>query len=260
MRSSIFTPKSISTSSSATIECIRTWISKCNEHHRECRERRQWSLYSPRRLLYVGIYDRVQLKESSEFLQDLPEYVTLSHCWGKVEGTKLKIANYGQFQNGVDPAILPRTFRDAIDLTRRIGKDYLWIDSLCIIQDSIEDWRYESPRMGDIYSGAFLNIAANSSWNSNGGIYQKRSSLCVMPCKIKLDWSSLGWRQRTVGLWPKRYKDDVLEDTPLTTRAWCVQERLLASRTIHLLVHKAVWECASLHASETDPEGRLESW
>jgi hypothetical protein len=64
---------------------------------------------------------------------------------------------------------LPRTFQDAVLVTRRLGVKYLWIDSLCIIQDDVEDWQTESGKMADIYSDAYLVIGANRSADCNGG-------------------------------------------------------------------------------------------
>lgn len=251
---------STSTESSETLKCIQSWLYDCDRRHKDCIRRRQSrQFYLPYRLLYVGADQRVELRESKKILPYRPEYLTLSHCWGKTGGLKLTEGKYAEFLDGIELETLPRTFRDAVDLTRRIGKDYLWIDSMCTIQDSVLDWREESPRMSEIYAGAFLNIAAMSSWNSHGGIYQRRSPLSFMPCQIKMDWSALNWHQKIVGLWPKGYRDDIVGNAPLTTRAWAVQERLLAPRTVHFLAHKVVWECASFHASESDCQGALES-
>lgn len=55
---------------------------------------------------------------------------------------------------------LPRTFRDAIVVTRSMGIIFLWIDSLCILQDSAEDWASESSRIGDYFANCLFIIAA----------------------------------------------------------------------------------------------------
>jgi hypothetical protein len=46
---------------------------------------------------------------------------------------------------------MPATFFDATIITRELGYRYLWIDSLCIVQDFLEDWEAESQNMGNIY-------------------------------------------------------------------------------------------------------------
>lgn len=69
---------------------------------------------------------------------------------------------------------MPQTFVDAIIVARYLGIRYLWIDSLCICQDDVDDWARESARMCDVYSNAHLVIAANRSGNSAGGCFHIR--------------------------------------------------------------------------------------
>lgn len=65
-------------------------------------------------------------------------------------------------------------FSDAITATRVLGIRYIWIDALCILQDSIEDWEIEAPRMGQIYMNAEVVIAATGSDNVTAGIFKTR--------------------------------------------------------------------------------------
>jgi hypothetical protein len=71
-------------------------------------------------------------------------YVALSHCWGGIIPVRTLRANLAAHQRALSLASLPRTFRDAVTLTRRLNFRYLWIDSLCIIQDDSDDWARES--------------------------------------------------------------------------------------------------------------------
>jgi hypothetical protein len=66
---------------------------------------------------------------------------------------------------------LTRTFTDAISITRELGIDYLWIDSLCIIQDSNHDWEAESALMSSVYSGSKINIAAAAARDGSDGCF-----------------------------------------------------------------------------------------
>ena len=66
---------------------------------------------------------------------------------------------------------IPKTFQDAVLITRKLGYRYLWIDSLCIIQDSASDWQIESVKMADIYFNAVVNISADASPRSDSGIF-----------------------------------------------------------------------------------------
>lgn len=70
---------------------------------------------------------------------------------------------------------MPKTFIDAIIVTRYLGLRYIWIDSLCICQDDDQDWARESARMCDVYSNAHLVIAANRSPDCTGGCFHTRN-------------------------------------------------------------------------------------
>lgn len=109
-----------------------------------------------------------------------PEYLTLNHCWGTgelgiPEDIKTKTDTLQERKARITVARFPQTFRDAIEITLHLGFRYLWIDALCIIQDSPEDWATESRKMGYIYSHAVLNIAASGSSNSHGGCFNSSS-------------------------------------------------------------------------------------
>lgn len=89
----------------------------------------------------------VKLEEKTEYHSNV-QYATLSHCWG--DPTKLpktELANYEIQKHRIRWSSLTRTYKDAIRLTFRLGLTYLWIDSLCIVQDSAQDWQAEAGRM-----------------------------------------------------------------------------------------------------------------
>ena len=90
------------------------------------------------------------------------KYIALSHCWGQTKVLVLMEHMLESMTRGIDWLRLPRTFQDAIVVTRRLGFRYLWIDSLCIIQDSHEDWIRESETMQNVYANCVLTVAA--SW------------------------------------------------------------------------------------------------
>src|SRR5271155_4614064 len=113
-------------------------------------------------------------------------------------------------------ADMPQKFREAVIITRELGKEYLWIHSLCILQDSKEDWQRESSKMGTLYSNAFLTISAAGSTDSTQGIFRPRSVPSIPPVKINprdSDYTSL-------------YVAEFLENAPfenpqpIDNRAW----------------------------------------
>ncbi|ORY19521.1 heterokaryon incompatibility protein-domain-containing protein, partial [Clohesyomyces aquaticus] len=141
----------------------------CLQNHPECQPMFKGS-YFPTRLLDLGQQllsseppKLVETKNGigTEFCS--PAYATLSHCWGNSQPLRLLMQNKLQHLQGIPLSALPRVFSEAMTVCRNLGIRYLWIDSLCICQDSEEDWAQESALMGAIYSHAILNIAATGS-------------------------------------------------------------------------------------------------
>jgi hypothetical protein len=90
---------------------------------------------------------------------------------------RLLESNLSRFQESIEYEELPVTFQHAVQITRQLGYDFLWIDSLCIIQDSTSDWYLESAIMGDIYAGGFCNISAVAGQDSQDGCFAVRTPL-----------------------------------------------------------------------------------
>ena len=112
--------------------------------------------------------------------------------------------------------------------------------------------------MSDVYGGSFPNIVANSSSHANGGIFQDRNPLTVTPPRARMIFRANRWLNRKFTIFFYTQDLGILEHVPLGIKAWMVQERLPAHRTIHFLSHKAIQECSSLRASESDTTGVLE--
>jgi hypothetical protein len=128
----------------------------------------------PQRL--IAVTGRLRLVELDVMEAD-EKYAALSHCWGGSLGLTTTKANVRAFRRTLEAEVLPRTFRDAIELTRKLQIDYLWIDALCIIQDSEEDWQAESAMMGYYYRNAHLTISAlDASDGSKGFLHTPRTT------------------------------------------------------------------------------------
>lgn len=128
----------------------------------------------PTRLLDIGIKDGVEprLITASSVTT---EYATLSHCWGKARPLMTTSSNLSQHMRSVPLLSLPKTFQDAVAVTRELGIRYLWIDSLCIIQDSVEDWELECSRMAQIYQGSIVSICGPTALDSSTGFLNPRT-------------------------------------------------------------------------------------
>lgn len=135
------------------------------EHERQT----QWPL--PTRLLDVGDSDHpIRLWESASSAKG--EYACLSHCWGSHQLLRTLIGNLEAFKHdGIPWDQLPKTFQEAITFTRSLGLQYLWIDSLCIVQDDISDWNKEAANMAAIYQNSFITLAATDAANSREGLF-----------------------------------------------------------------------------------------
>ena len=85
---------------------------------------------------------------------------------------------------------LHRSFREAIQITRELGVRYLWIDSLCIIQESKEDWRYEAATMVRVYENSYCNISAAKAFDSEQGYFSQRDPLSIHPIITRTSWQN----------------------------------------------------------------------
>lgn len=138
----------------------------------------------------------------------------MSYCWGPSmpdEGKTL-VATLDTHERGIDLKSLPKTLRDAIEVTRSLSFPFILIDALYIIQDSTPDWEYELETMTKIYSCAYVTIAAGSTDTCQGGFLHPPPLL---------------WHLRTRSILPNREKNSTDErwipaffKTPLFSRGW----------------------------------------
>lgn len=228
---------------------IKGWIEDCVCHHSDyCAIHRARTSRLPTRLLHIqnsGGTFHVNLCLGSEIGLST-SYATLSHVWGSGAPIKLLRKNVLEFKQGIPFVTLLPTFADAIQLTDALGLSYLWIDSLCIIQDDLPDWEAESTAMCDVYRGSTINIAASASVDCKGGLFRQRNPLSVTPCVIRMS----GYRY---ALTCENTATTPVAREPLSGRAWAVQERFLAPRTVHFTTKSVYFECHSRFVSDIDP-------
>jgi hypothetical protein len=177
-------------------------------------------------------------------------YLALSHIWGRSQFTKLTTSNFRGLRERISPSDLSQTFQDAIIVARRLGVRYLWIDSLCIVQDSLADWETESSMMNLVYKNSLCTIAASEATKPHHGLFKNRDTSSLTSFRVLFTLEDLS---KSYYCYYDRWQD-VGEKKPLSQRGWVVQERLLSPRTIHF-VTPVFWECRELIACETYPNG-----
>jgi len=228
------------------------WMSECRANvdgkHSACQT--GGTSWFPTRLLDLSTLEETGrvLLVVTELLDhswlDRSEYITLSHCWGAWGAKELPVLTTSNIDarvdHGMDLSLFPPTFRDAINVAGWFNGNYiplpfllssmltevvrwLWIDSLCIIQDSREDWQREAPMMCDVYQNALLNISADHAVDAREGCFRDRYFATVDAFQLRLKPLQSTWwvavDERNLFEWVK--------DAPSSERAWIYQERHL---------------------------------
>ncbi|CAO2652291.1 Nn.00g005740.m01.CDS01 [Neocucurbitaria sp. VM-36] len=224
---------------------VSHWLRKCRKAHWQCSFRSEH--FTPSRLVSTDENCvRVLLQND---IQSNPEYATLSHCWGQTHFVTLNRHNLDSFREAIPEEALPQTFKDAIVTARELGLLYIWIDSLCILQDDTEDWLREAANMSSVYGASSLNIPASGAPDGNFGCFFQREN--TLQCQIQVDSGRSAVRYRCV---PSGMYYSSLSEMPLMDRGWTLQERLLPSRTVHFTSTQAFWECYQKVACEIFPD------
>ncbi|QSZ36916.1 hypothetical protein DSL72_009006 [Monilinia vaccinii-corymbosi] len=173
----------ISNSVSESFHRAKGWIANCRETHQKCNVGYIEEPKLPTRIIDFGnSNDSVKLIETED---KAALFAALRYCWGDpaiLESTKLTQAKLLDYKENIPMESPPKTLFDAVVITRGLGIPYLWIDSLCIIQDSSIDWQVESSHMSEVYTLAFLVIAATDAKDSNVGcLFENRAKSVRLP-------------------------------------------------------------------------------
>jgi hypothetical protein len=218
-------------------------ISECQADHTDCETASPPKL--PTRVINVqeSTSPTVHLhipQGSGEFDQ----YLTLSYCWGGHQPVVALTHNLDDLRSGITVATLPQTLQDAVQTTRDLGYQYLWVDALCIIQDDNKDIEKEIATMADIYRNSTATIlAAMSSSVSESYLNHPREEPSFFTLAVELPnaetaeigishpcpWGHFGWSL-----------------DPLSSRGWTFQEFLLARRVLFYGPYEVLFHCQSL--------------
>lgn len=241
--------------SERNFEIARSWLCQCLRNHTTTlHDRQPKACGSPRkerlptRVVDVGLDTGATPKL---FISNgkSDDYIALSHCWGGGSGLTLTQENFRTLERAIPMRNAPANFKDAITITRKLGFRFIWIDSLCIIQDSGSDWETEAQRMGNVYKNATLTVAASGSPNTTAGILNRYSPAVSTSlkhdCRLPLEESGPG----KVYLCRREPREEsfveCLTSLPLATRGWALQEQMLAARTLYFGKRTIYWNCRS---------------
>ncbi|KAK3386564.1 heterokaryon incompatibility protein-domain-containing protein [Podospora didyma] len=257
-----------SNSSERSLVNCREWMAQCTCHSGKLAP-------LPKRLIDVR-FDPPRLIETNG---ELGLYACLSHCWGGSKPGCLTTESTFERNLGGIPD-LPPTFWDAIDFTRRLNIAFIWIDSVCIIQDNETDWAEQSGLMCDIYRNSYLTLCATSSAHDNAGCYSTATSgsvtrlstpielifptpdgasqtrtvyVCAENSLCATHWQDTFWTPNMdMNRHARHKRKDFSPIFPLLSRAWAFQERLLSPRLVHFTCGELRWECTEWSSCECE--------
>ncbi|KAK0712918.1 heterokaryon incompatibility protein-domain-containing protein [Lasiosphaeria miniovina] len=243
---------------------IRRWSELCLAHHTDCGTA---TPFLPTRLIDVGTAARPELRLvlGADMADKNARYLALSHCWGRTmpAAGRTTAQTLARHRAAIAPGTLPRTFRDFVAIARRVAARYVWIDSLCIVQDSREDWEREATQMAAVYSHAHFTVSASGSADGRGGcrVVDDVRSFGPVDLLCRVDGEG-AVAEKTFRLWSRDTfpVGQVLSSDPLTARGWCLQERELSPRVVHFSKDTVRWECRGLRASLEFPWGDAASF
>lgn len=270
--------REIDSSSVNAFDTVRTWLDSCDKLH-DCVPKKEAAL--PTRVLDLHHSGGLTVVSLVEGRGRSGKYIALSHCWGSTHTITTTKLTLEQRKQAISLADLPKTYRDAVLIARQLNIRWLWIDSLCIVQDDDFEWRCEASKMADTYAGAYLTIAASSSKNDSSGCFPQRVNTKYTPPDYKgyhpierdpthiviVSTSFHGrqsrlymlpeWMESSSKKKPKKYEIgavnlsyDPAEEEHLASRAWTLQERLMSPRVIHYGADQIFWECLQEYVSE----------
>ncbi|RAL62017.1 hypothetical protein DID88_002506 [Monilinia fructigena] len=229
----------------------KQWLAVCSRDHKDCGPIKT---RCPTRLINVGSTDTNPILDENSDRGDC-EWIALSYLWGGDGYLKLEEQTYESLKNGIPVEDFPATLRDAVLITRELGLKYIWIDALCIRQDSKDDWKAEAGRMRDVYAGATITIVAANSNSTSAGIHFPRPDKIHAAATCTIPWDS----NTSVSLRSVSHisRQDA-KSSSWFTRGWTFQEGLLSPRTLSYSRDQMIWECAFHTEDESGHVGLLD--
>lgn len=238
-----FSTRPVESDLEASLPQIRRWLSECHVGHQKCMDMTASmgrSGAKPVRLIHIDNsagQPRIHIQDTAT-LSSFPQYVALSYCWGGDQLVKCTTNTLAKFTASIPLGTLPKTLQDAIKLTSDLGHEHLWIDALCILQDSDTEKATEIAKMPCIYGQAVVTIAASRSASVEAGFLQPRVPSAKKDVAFELSCLCSTGEMGTVKMVELEAQPD-----PIDTRGWTLQERLLSPRIVEFGTQQTRWSC-----------------
>ncbi|KAK1532097.1 uncharacterized protein CCOS01_04080 [Colletotrichum costaricense] len=230
------------TFSESGIAQIRRRLQVCLESHPSCR---QGTGTRPLRFIELSPRDERTVRIRQAHSTRVDPYVALSYCWGLDQTIKTTTVNLARHQQGIEVRNLPKTIQDAIHVTRQLGVKLLWVDSLCIVQNDPALLAREAGDMAHYYANSIITISAAVAKSCAEGFLSPPNTTgpdgyvgFYFPFSgdPRPDNSS----KRRFKLFRGEARDEI---DHIDTRAWTLQESLLATRLVSFGTRRISWAC-----------------
>ena len=222
--------------SESVFKHARIWIEECQMKHINCPTPEDPLL--PTRVVDVGNEEGtspIKLRVGTN--QERAKYAALSYCWGGSQSVALVKSTLDTMKGGISTHNLPKTLCDAIEVTKKLGLSFLWVDALCILQDDTQDKMKEIQKMGMLYQNATVTIVAATANGVREGFLFPRKSQEAFTFPFLVSDGRFG----TVSMAPRIYAYRPVH--PVDKRAWTMQEFLLSPRVLNYGEAELTWHC-----------------
>ncbi|KAH7039478.1 heterokaryon incompatibility protein-domain-containing protein, partial [Macrophomina phaseolina] len=210
------------------------WLEACNKDHKCLRSKQN---FMPLRLIQINSRDplrRITVVHCTRAVH----YAALSYCWGGSLRFKTTSHSLASVQAGIPSEVLPQTVQDAVSVALELGLQYLWVDSLCIVQDDEDEMTDQIAQMAKIFEGAYITIAASQAARSSDGFLSLRNPFSLV-CRVKIAHRNGENLKYGVG----RPASHSFGKQPLASRAWTLQEIFLSRRILSFEHGHMHWYC-----------------
>jgi hypothetical protein len=220
----------------------RNWLKECLESHIEC-PKPEPSAGMPTRVIEIFEHDgELQTRLYHPAVGESQFYIALSYCWGGHQLVTTTTENKAAFAESISIQTLPKTIQDAINTAWELGIHYLWVDSLCIIQNDADDMAREIAKMPQVYGQAICTIMASRASSAQEGFLHDRIATELPHLTCELPYRCPDNQLGSIILLSQ---DKEFVHEPLDDRGWTLQEYLLSTRILDFGTRQTRWICPS---------------